>query len=107
MVVGGLGRYPLFFTPLICTIPASWLAFLLLYFVVRPQFQLGNGRRGRFFATIHVHNLLYVGAAAFQLYTMAFRDMDANGQRVLAILIPVSPPNNIYTREIGFSLIFP
>ncbi|CAD7695865.1 unnamed protein product [Ostreobium quekettii] len=90
MVVGGLGTYPLRFTPILCTIPASWLVFLLLFLIGRPQFQDGSSKLKHFVVAIHVHNMFYIGGTVVLLYTMGFRSWGPTAQRFSTLLIPAT-----------------
>lgn len=88
-MAGGVGVYPIPFAPLLTTVPCSWLVFIVLYFVIRPQFKEDSGIKTRFSTAIHVHNLFYVGGAIILLYTLVFRAAGKVHQRMLALLLPV------------------
>lgn len=88
-MAGSVGVYPIPFAPLLTTVPCSWLVFIILYFVIRPQFKEDMEISARFFTAIHVHNLFYVGGAIILLYTLVFRAAGMIEQRMLALLLPV------------------
>lgn len=87
---GSVGVYPIPLAPFLTTVPASWLVLVLLYFIIRPQFEESPHMKLHFYRSLHVHNIFYVGGGFILLYTMIFRSAAKNQQRALAVLLPVS-----------------